>query len=978
MFWNTHSNFSLRYGTLSLENIVMLAKKYNHSCIGLTDINNSTAITDFVKICRQNDIQPLAGIEFRNGDELLYTGLAINNEGFMELNDFLTAHNSSKAPLPEGSPALPNCFFIYPWGKRSAQQLRENEFTGVSPHDLPLLLTSPYRKYQDKLVARLPVTFHSKTGYKLHRHLRAIAHNTLLSKLEPHNCAHEDEYFTDTSQIAGLYSSYPQIIRNTEKIMSRCSIDFDYKTIKNKRTYTGNRNDDRSLLEKLANDGLQYRYGTKNTIAAGRIEKELETIDKLGFSSYFLITWDILRYSRSRNFHHVGRGSGANSIVAYCLGITDVDPIELDLYFERFINPKRSTPPDFDIDFSWKDRDEVFDYIFKRYGQKYTALIGVISTFKDSSIYRELGKVYGLPKHEIDQLADKPHLHTGDNDITMQIGKIAEMLKDFPNMRSIHSGGILVSEQPITCYTALDMPPKGLQTTQFDMYTAEDIGYEKLDILSQRGIGHIHDCISIVKENHGIDIDIHQVECLKRDKQVKAQLRRAESTGCFYIESPAMRGLLRKLKCDDYLTLVAASSIIRPGVARSGMMKEYIFRFHNPDKFEYIHPVMKKLLAETYGVMVYQEDVLKVCHHFAGLDLSEADILRRAMSGKFRGKKELERVTGKFFTNCRERGYPEEITKEVWRQIESFAGYSFSKAHSASYAVESFQSLFLKSRYPVEFMVAVINNFGGFYRTWVYFHEARRCGATIVLPCVNSGGYLTSVRATTITIGFIHLTGLESDTGQRIENERRLNGAFTGLDDFINRMQPSTEQLVLLIRSGSFRFTGKSKSSLLWEAHYLKQGKPQTDEQLFKLGSKSFQLPELAQNQLEDAWDEVELLGFPVTLSFFDMIAEPATTHIVTSEMTQHNKYNVMMLGNLITIKYVRTVKRETMYFGTFIDQRGEFFDTVHFPDAAKKYPFGGPGVYQLSGRITEEFGFYSLNVESMKKMALQVDPRGN
>ncbi len=296
-------------------------------------------------------------------------------------------------------------------------------------------------------------------------------------------------------------------------------------------------------------------------------------------------------------------------------------------------------------------------------------------------------------------------------------------------MRSIHAGGILISEEPVSCYTALDMPPKGFPTTQWDMYTAEEIGFEKLDILSQRGIGHIRESAEIILRNRSIDVDVHAIQKFKNDPKIKEYLKTGETKGCFYVESPSMRGLLQKLKCDDYTTLVAASSIIRPGVARSGMMREYIYRFHNPDKFKYLHPVMKEQLEETFGVMVYQEDVLKVCHHFAGLDLADADTLRRAMSGKYRSKQEMKRIVDKFFSNCREKGYSDELTKEVWRQIESFAGYSFSKAHSASYAVESFQSLYLKAHFPLEFMVAVINNFGGFYRTWVYVHEAKRYGA---------------------------------------------------------------------------------------------------------------------------------------------------------------------------------------------------------------------------------------------------------
>ncbi len=461
-------------------------------------------------------------------------------------------------------------------------------------------------------------------------------------------------------------------------------------------------------------------------------------IDKLGFSSYFLITWDIIRYSMSRGFYHVGRGSGANSIVAYCLKITDVDPIELNLYFERFINPKRTSPPDFDIDFSWKDRDEVQDYIFKRYGNKHTALLGTVTTFVTGRSFANWARYMACPRKKSTVWWIIPAIARPTDEITEQLYGMGNQLMDFPNIRSIHAGGMLISEEPITSYTALDMPPKGFPTTQLDMYVAEAIGFEKLDILSQRGIGHINESVDIIRQNRGIKVDVHQVSDFKKDEKVNKRLYHGEAIGCFYIESPAMRGLLKKLKCDNYLTLVAASSIIRPGVAKSGMMKEYIKRFHNPEGFNYLHPVMEEQLKETYGVMVYQEDVIKICHHFAGLDLADADILRRAMGGKFRSKGEFERIRDNdFLTIASNRGYPEELTTEVWRQMASFAGYAFSKAHSASYAVESYQSLFLKTYYPTEFMVAVINNFGGFYRTWVYFNEARRSGASIHLPCVN-------------------------------------------------------------------------------------------------------------------------------------------------------------------------------------------------------------------------------------------------
>jgi DNA polymerase-3 subunit alpha len=452
----------------------------------------------------------------------------------------------------------------------------------------------------------------------------------------------------------------------------------------------------------------------------------------------------------------VGRGSGANSLVAYCLQITDVDPIELDLYFERFLNPQRTSPPDFDIDFSYTDRDEVIDYLFKRYGKRHVALLGSYSTFQYNAIIRELGKVFGLPKEEIDTLAEKGYYNgpsRGENfmkkkeegNIQRTILQYGKLLQNFPNHMSIHAGGVLISEEPLSNWCAVHMPPKGFATAQLDMFVAENIGLFKLDVLSQRGLGHIKECIQWVHRNKGLDIDIHAVQQFMRDPGVKAQIRNVNTIGCFYIESPAMRHLLQKLHCDDYLTLVAASSIIRPGVGRSGMMQQYIYRFHHPDKFEYLHPKLKELLGETYGVMVYQEDVLKVAHYWAGMDMADADLLRRATSTKYRGRKHLIQLKERFFLNCREFGYPEATVEEVWRQIESFADFSFCKAHSASFAVESYQSLYLKTYYPMEFAVAVINNFGGFYSRELYFYELMKTGARVHPPCVNNSDHFTNI-----------------------------------------------------------------------------------------------------------------------------------------------------------------------------------------------------------------------------------------
>lgn len=968
-----HSNNSLCYGMMPVDVLVSKASAMGYTVLPLTDINTTMGVTDFVFECQKHRVRPVAGVEVRNGDRMLYVALARNNRGFAELNTFLTQHQASKQPYPEAAPPWNEVFVIYPYGSRKPSSLKENEYLGVRFSQLTKLFGC---QTFDRMVVMQPVTFSSAEDFHVHQNLRAVDHNVLLSRLSPESCAHPDEILLPPERVKAAFALYPQLIANTDRLLDACEIDFDGKK-KNKHCFTGNVYDDRELLRKLAFDGMACRYGLADKEAYRRVEKELEIIEKMDFCAYFLIAWDVVRFAMSKGFYHVGRGSGANSVVAYCLRITDVDPIELDLYFERFLNPKRSSAPDFDIDFSWKDRDAVFDYLFKRHGREHVALLGATVTFQDRSVCRELGKVYGLPKGDIDQLVRDPAAFARHHAVGARILQVAERIRDFPCQRSIHAGGVLISESPMTDFVALDLPPKGFPTTQFDMYSADRLGFEKLDVLSQRGIAHIQEAVEMVRRNHGVNIDIHQIGKFKEDPLVRHQLHSAETNGCFYIESPAMRGLLRKLHCSDYKTLVAASSIIRPGVARSGMMREYIHRFHHPETVDYRHPVLKQLLEETYGVMIYQEDVLKVCHHFAGLDLADADVLRRMMGHKMRDKSDFEMVSRRFFDHCGERGYPDALTQDLWRQIESFAGYSFSKAHSASYAVESFQSLYLKSHYPLEFQAAVINNFGGFYSTWVYFDEARRMGASVHLPCVNRSDYLTTVQGDALYMGLVHLQGLEAGFASRIVEERQSHGFFADLVDFMERVPFVIEQLVLLIRGGAFSFTGKSKPELLWEAHWHKgKGKMEPAQTLFKMSEETVRLPVLKTSPLEDAYDEIELYGFPVSLNWFDLLQTRFRGELMTGEMMRHVGQRFRMLGKLVTVKYVRTCHGDLMAMGTFADCTGAHFDTVHFPQSLQQWPYQGDGIYLLLGRITEEFGQPSLEVEKMARMPYKPNPK--
>nr|WP_315200612.1 DNA polymerase III subunit alpha [uncultured Flavobacterium sp.] len=976
MYLNCHSFHSLRYGTIPLEELIEQAAACGVKNMALTDINTVTGIYDFIKGCAAVDIKPIVGIEFRCQHQLRYIGLAKNAGGLAEMNRFLTAHNFSGEPLPIVAPEFSDVCIVYSLEQAPAA-LRKNEYIGIRPEELPKLFLLEWKNKISKMVILQPVTFRTKREFNLHKILRAIDTNNILSKLTSSDYCRTSEVMMSLESLLAAYEEYPEIISNTQTLMDLCDFKFEFNTPRNKKHYTNNRESDIALLTTLAHQGLLWRYGKNNALAKARVEKELKVIDQLEFSGYFLITWDIIRYSNSRGFMHIGRGSGANSIIAYSLGITDICPLELDLYFERFLNLNRKSPPDFDIDWSWKERDVILEYIFNRYGADHVAFCGTNVEFKYRSIFREVGKVFGLPKEELDMLAKNPIKLHQTNSIVKLVQEYGMLLEKYPNQRSMHSCGIIISEEPITNYTPLEMPPKGFPIVLFDMHIAEDIGFEKFDILSQRGIGHIDDSVKLIEKNRGIRVNIRDASLSKDEASANGYLAQGRTIGCFYIESPAMRGLLRRLKCDHYKTLVAASSIIRPGVAQSGMMKEYIFRHNHPDKFEYFHPVFQEQLGDTYGIMVYQEDVIKIALHYGGLPATDGDILRRAMSGKGRSKEALQKVKDNFFACCAQKGHPLTLSEEIYRQIESFAGYSFCKAHSASYAVESYQSLYLKVYYPIEFMVAVINNQGGFYRTEVYVHEARMAGAVIHNPCVNKSEYETTLYGVDVYLGLMHLQSLESKMAHFIVSDRSKNEDFQSLEDFIYRIPMGIEGIKILIFIGAFRFTGKSKNQLLVIASLLLNNFKPENRNLLLLQEpvKEYKLPTLERSLFEDAFDEIELLSFPVSCTPFDLLQTKNRGDVMARELLSCHKKQVRMLAYLISRKQVPT-KRGTMYFGTWIDNEGSYFDTAHFPDSLVQYPFLGGGCYLLLGTVEVDYHFPTITISKMAKMPFVPDPR--
>ncbi|HEX4888397.1 MAG TPA: PHP domain-containing protein, partial [Luteibaculaceae bacterium] len=573
MWLNAHTYYSYSYGTLSIERLLELARQSGNDRVVLTDINSTSAWVNFMRLAPQYGVEPYLGVDFRNGAQKCFVAIAANNEGLYEINQYLTQFLHRRESFPERAPQWQHTWVVYPWESYHHFPLRDFEWIGVSVAQVNKLF-SQSASFRKRCVILQSTTFEHATGFNAHRLLRAIDNNQLLSKLPASELGLPDDRVFDLTELHKRFEAYPELVEQTHRLLNQCKVSIDFDSTKNKKSYTGSLSADVELLRNQCREGLLYRYGSDVPAqVTERMESELQVITSMNFTPYFLINWDMVNYARRKGYYYIGRGSGANSLVAYLMRITDVDPIELNLYFERFINPYRSTPPDFDIDFSWTDRQDVTRYLFDTHSWSKVALLGAYITFQFKSVVREIGKVLGLPAHEIDALQQARH--QPNDKLARAVLKYAQLIHGFPSHLSIHSSGIVIANEDIARYSATFLPPKGFPTTQFSMLEAEDIGLHKYDVLGQRGLAKIKDAVHLIKQNRGVEIDIHDIKRFTKDKRIEKMLSRGDAIGCFYVESPAMRMLLTKLKAHDYLRLVAASSIIRPGVAKSGMMREY-------------------------------------------------------------------------------------------------------------------------------------------------------------------------------------------------------------------------------------------------------------------------------------------------------------------------------------------------------------------------------------------------------------------
>lgn len=591
-----------------------------------------------------------------------------------------------------------------------------------------------------------------------------------------------------------------------------------------------------------------------------RLRHELEVIRELGLCEYFLVVWDICEEARARGIRCSGRGSAADSLVSYVLGITQVDPIGARLLFERFLNAERRGMPDIDLDFDSRRRDEMIEYVAGRYGLEHTGMVATINTYNARSAIREVGKAIGIPEQVVDRISKSlPYISAGrireavatlpelrgsafDAAALGELLDICEAIDGFPRHLSVHLGGVIISREPIADFTPLEVSAKGVVVCQFDKDDIEELGLVKMDMLGLRNLSAIEEGLRMIRETRGRALDLDRLPL--DDGKTFELLRSARTVGVFQLESPGMRGLLSRLQPTRFDDIIANISLFRPGPMQADMIGPYLARRHGEEPVTFLHPAARPALEETYGVILYQEQVMEVGSALAGFTLGQSDFLRRAMTHD-RSSEEMEKIRETFLEGCRRRGLRRSVAVEAFRRLSAFAAYGFCKGHAASFAIIAYQTAYLKAHYPAEFLAAIMSNQPmGFYPAEVMLNEAKHCGVAVRPLDINKSRDRYWVEEGAIRVGLAQVRGLSAAGLGAILDARERGGAFQSLRDFCARTGLARPMVENLIRAGAFDRLDSHRRRLLWELNEMcttgSRGRDRVQRRNGQLGLLSF------------------------------------------------------------------------------------------------------------------------------------------
>ncbi|GER79171.1 MAG: hypothetical protein DPW21_00425 [Anaerolineae bacterium] len=948
-----HSAYSLQEGLATPAELAHAAREAGMTALGLTDHRLLTGMIEFISACKQEGIQPIIGLEIDLDSGPLQL-LATNMTGWSNLCrlsstlalqedpekscslELLSHHANGLIALSNAPEPLVDIFPGYLYvALRTPDQAHE--------------LTNRARKLNLPTVAAHPIYFLSPDQARLQRTLTAIRLNQPMDSLPQSALASADSYFHSSQEMERRFQDFPEALATTQEIAERCRFDLPLGESQMPTVALPPGVTAAEHLRKKAFAGAQKLYGEITPDIQARLNHELDVIARMGFEPIFLIVEEILDFARERSIPFSSRGSAASSLVAHCLGITSPDPLRLNLYFERFLNPARTTPPDIDTDLCSRRRDAVIQHVFDTYGAERVAMVGTINRYRPRSALGDVAKAHGITPAKVRELANQlPHSWWARFEENGE-GKeppspFAELRAAYPSFQiifdeseailklprhlSMHPGGVIVAPGNLT-----DLVPvmrsggKGVVITQLDLEAVEALGLVKIDLLGIRGLTVLGDVSEFIQHNQPerFATPLTVLDSTPSDDPAtSARVKHGETIGCFQIESPGMRATLREIHAKNEDDIMAALALYRPGPLSGGLKDAFVRRFKGEEKVQHLHPALAPLLDETFGVILYQEQVLRIAHELAGFSLAEADLLRRAMSHFDPGKKmqELER---KFVSQAQEKsGVPLEIGERVWELMAAFAGYGFPKAHAASYAKVGWRSAWCKEHFPAEFMAAVLANWGGYYSQRVYLSEARRMGLRVRPPHVNYSGTNFRVRNGTLFMGLEQVKELTHHTIERI---LRL-APFSSLDDFLARVDPRVQEAENLAKVGALEGLDSIPSIL----RRLQSGGWQQN-QMSLFGWTASDEEEWTLEQKVDA--QMEILGASLDAHPLELVSGKITaaSAITILEAAQLVGRRVIVAGVRQTSHRSRTAKGDPMMFLTIEDLTGTL-DTILFPDA--------------------------------------------
>ncbi len=877
---NVHSYYSFLDSTLSIEAIIQLAQKHRIPAIALTDTNNLHGAVEFSLAAAEAGIRPIIGADVMVRQRRLRLYVE-NATGYQNLCRLLSS--VSPAQSDPGRSALAPII--------TDQQLTDmsDGLLAASPSaDLAPLFPGRFYfevSHPDALrhappalpcIASLPVHYETPGDRWKYDIVQSIRTLTLLRQAHPEKNSGGQFHFHTAGEMQALFAAQPDLLTGTHEIAERCSFSLQPGNPQFPAYAPADGSPPAAFLEKLVLDGLRRRYPTRYEQLRPQVEKELAIITEVGYEEYFLIMWDILQECRRRGIEWITRGSAADSLACYCLGISGVCPIRFDLYFRRFLNKDRmalNKLPDIDVDFPHDRKDDVIDLIFEKYGRANAAVVGGFSTFQARSAFAEVAKVLGVSEHQVRRITDRFPYYSRAAELSEATANTQEcrdlplaeepyatalamgqFLDGFPRYPKMHPCGVVLSRQRMDGICPRFISAKGYPTTHFDMDSVEAVGLVKMDILAQGGLAVMRDVREMLtpnlnpnpnpaSEENAITIKstitsksrsrsnsqfVQNLDLLEPwdDPEVWRMIASGNARAVHHIESPAMISLCKMCNVRDIDTLIAIVSVIRPGAANESKKMEFARRYQGLSPVHYPHPSLEPCLRSTYGLVVYEEHILQMCDAFAGLPAGHADVLRRALAKE---KTEVIRqIQGEFAECARGRGRSETEINEVWELVTGFRGYAFCKAHSTAYGVEAYQSAWLKRYYPAEFMAAVLTNGKGFYHPLVYILECHRLGIPLLPPTINDPGPAFKVGHTShnathpgrqkafIRIPVLKVKGIADGTAQAITHEREQR-PFASLSDFFLRVHPGADEMDALIRIGAFDEFGATRSAQYWE-----------------------------------------------------------------------------------------------------------------------------------------------------------------